>query len=317
VAVEGAEVGDDAFAIVESSAVVALADAVDVGLVGGADGVAEATDFLEARLAETLIRVAVVVVPRRTVGADAPDPHVLRIADTLLGDGAIELVDAQAGDNIAGLSIGIVGLARETLGTGTLDDVVSLGAVTLATIEVVDLVGTALNAADTLVDVVDLAGRALGAEVVDQVESWLADATTGDPVLIDVADGSADTVAALARHLMVAVDTVATLEILVVDLSVGVTLRADAADEVVGGQATAGTDGGVPDLVGLATGTADAVGGVVGLGGRADTTAVADKVVSGLALANSIDPLLVRIAGSDAKAEVQEVPLIADTLLGD
>jgi hypothetical protein len=177
VAVEGAEVGDDAIAVVKGSSVVAMALAVDVGLVRGADGIAEAADLPEAGLAEALVRVAVVVVPWRTVGADTPDSHVLGLADALLSDVTVELVDALAGDNIAGLSVGIVGLASKTLGAGTLDDVVSLGAVTLATVEVVDLVGSALDAADALVDVVDLTGRALGAEVVDQVESWLANTT--------------------------------------------------------------------------------------------------------------------------------------------
>jgi hypothetical protein len=116
---------------------------------------------------------------------------------------------------------------------------------------------------------------------------------------------------------VVAVDAVTALEFLVVDLGAGVTLRADAADEVVAGEAATGTDGGVPDLIGLASGTADTVSGVVGLGGRANTAAVTDKVVSGLALAHSVDPLFVGIAGRDAKAEVQQVSLIADALLGD
>jgi hypothetical protein len=116
---------------------------------------------------------------------------------------------------------------------------------------------------------------------------------------------------------MVAVDAVTALEFLVVDLSAGVTLRADPADKVVAGQAATGTNGRVPDLVGLTTSTADTVGGVVSLGGWANTATVADKVVSGLALANSIDPLFVGIAGSDAEAEVQDVPLVADALLSD
>jgi hypothetical protein len=178
VTVEGAEVGSDALAVVEGSSVVAMALTVDVGLVRGTDGFAEATDFLEARLAEALIRVAVVVVSRRTVSADTPDPHVLRLADALLSDVTVELVDALAGDNTAGLRVGVVGLAVETLGAGTLDDVVTLGTVALATVEVVDLVSSALHAADSLVDIIDLASRALGAEIVDQVESGLADATT-------------------------------------------------------------------------------------------------------------------------------------------
>jgi hypothetical protein len=46
-----------------------------------------------------------------------------------------------------------------------------------------------------MVDVVDLTSRALGDEIVDEVEAGLADASVGNPVLIGVADGSADAVA--------------------------------------------------------------------------------------------------------------------------
>ena len=54
-----------------------------------------------------------------------------------------------------------------------------------------------MNPADALVDIVELALGALGAEVVDEEEAGLADAAARDPVLVDVADGSADAVAAL------------------------------------------------------------------------------------------------------------------------
>ena len=116
---------------------------------------------------------------------------------------------------------------------------------------------------------------------------------------------------------MVAINAVAALEFLVVDLSASIALRADTADKVVAGQAAAGTDGGIPDFVGLAGSTADAVDGIIGLKRGADTTAVTNKVVSGLALAVAVEELLVGVAGRGAEAEVEEVALIADTLLGD
>lgn len=198
VTVGGAEIGGHALALVKLSAVVAVAFTVDVGLIGGADGVAESIGGLESRLAEALIGVAVIVVSGRAVGADTLDADVLRLADAVLSGLTEELIDALAGGDGAGLSVGVVGLSGETPGAGSLDDVIALGAITLATVEVVDLVGTALDAADTLVDIIDLSYGALCAEVVDEEVSRLADAATGDPIFVDVADRSADSVAALA-----------------------------------------------------------------------------------------------------------------------
>ncbi len=92
------------------------------------------------------------------------------------------------------------------------------------------------------------------------------------------------------------------MQFLVVDLCLRITLRADAADEVEPREAAAGTNGGVPDLISLASGAANAVGGIVGLSRRADSTAISDQVVAGFALAFAIHPLLVRIAGNNAKS---------------
>lgn len=82
-----AEDGADAFTVVEGEAVVALASSVDVGLVGGADGVAEAVLLDVARLAEALVGVTVVVVAGVAPGADSSDPDVLWLADAGLGGG--------------------------------------------------------------------------------------------------------------------------------------------------------------------------------------------------------------------------------------
>lgn len=64
--------------------------------------------------------------------------------------------------------------------------------------EVVDLVGSALDSADPLVDVVELSVGALGAVVVDQVESWFTDTSVQDPVLIYAADGNAFSMASVS-----------------------------------------------------------------------------------------------------------------------
>jgi hypothetical protein len=116
---------------------------------------------------------------------------------------------------------------------------------------------------------------------------------------------------------LVSINAVTALKFLVVDLGLGVTLRADSSDQVESWKASAGPDGGVPDLIGLASSATDAVSGIIGLGGWADSAAVPDEVVSGLALADAIDPLLIGVAGSDAESQVGDVSAIADALLGD
>jgi hypothetical protein len=312
VGVKRAETRLNALSVVEGKSVVALALAVDVGLVVGADSLAEAVDLLVSRFAEALIGVGIVVVSGRTVGADSPNSHVLGLADALSGGLRVELVDALAGNVAADLLELIVGLAVKALGTGSLHDVVALGAVALAGVEVVDLVGAALDAADALVDVVELAGGALGAEVVDQVVSGFADAATVDPVLVGCADGSANSVAALSAHLVVTFNAITALVLLVVDLGGGIALSADSTDKVEAGEAATSADSGIPDLVGFASSAADTVGGVVGEEGRADSARVADQVVSLLALASAVDIVFVGVAGSGAETEVGDETLVAD-----
>lgn len=50
--------------------------------------------------------------------------------------------------------------------------------------EVVDLVGSTLDSADSLVDIIELAGGTLGAEVVDQVKSWLTNTSVQDIIFV-------------------------------------------------------------------------------------------------------------------------------------
>jgi len=228
--VEGTEQRSHALAVVEGLSVVANAPSVDVGLVAGADGIAEAVDFCVAGFAEALIGVGVVVVSGVAVGADASDADVLGCADAGLGDGGVVFVGALARDDGAGHGVLIVGFTGLALGADALDDDKASCAVALAGVEVVDLVGSALDPADSLVDVVELASRALSAEVVDQVVARFADASVQDEVLVLSTNGSADTVAALTTHLLVAVDAVAALALLVVDLGLGVALRTETRD---------------------------------------------------------------------------------------
>jgi hypothetical protein len=184
----------------------------------------------------------------------------LSFADALVGALRVVFVGSLAGSNAAGFIVFIIGLLAHTPAADALDDVVSCCAITLARIVVVDLVGSTLVAAYELVDVVELSGRAGGTEVVNQVESWLADASADDPVFILVADGGAHSVAALTAHFLVSVYAVAALVGLVVYLGRGVALRAATSDQVVAGKAATGPDGWVPHFVEFAGSSADSVG---------------------------------------------------------
>ena len=111
-----------------------------------------------------------------------------------------------------------------------------------------------------MVDVIELAFRALGTEVVDQVESRFADAAVEDEVFILGTNGSADSIAALTTHLLVAFNAITALALVVVDLSRGVALRAHVVNQVVSRKAAAGTNSNIPDFIDFAFSSADAVG---------------------------------------------------------
>jgi hypothetical protein len=93
-------------------------------------------------------------------------------------------------------------------------------------------------------------------------------------------------------------------------------LTADSSDQIVGRQASAGSNGGIVDFICLAGSSADTVGGVVDLQGRAHSTRVSDKVVTLSALASSVDILFIRVAGSGAETKVEKISIIANALLG-
>jgi len=131
-AVEGADDRNNALAIVERDTIVALTFSVDVSLIARANRVAEAIVLEEARFAEASIAIAVVVVSRRTVGADTLNTNILWQADTSLSGLGVELVGSLAWHNGALLSVLVVSLSRLALRTNSLNNVVSLGAVALS-----------------------------------------------------------------------------------------------------------------------------------------------------------------------------------------
>ena len=116
---------------------------------------------------------------------------------------------------------------------------------------------------------------------------------------------------------MVSIDAVTTLQLLVVDLSVGVTLRTHASNKIECGQTSAGTNSGIPYFIGLAGSPTDTIGGIIGLGGRTNSTTVSDQIVSGFTLASTIDPLFIGVAGRNAESQTEQVSLVTYTLLGD
>lgn len=115
---------------------------------------------------------------------------------------------------------------------------------------------------------------------------------------------------------MVSVDAVATLKLLIVDLSLRVAERADSSNEVVTWKASARSNGGIPNLVSLASSSADSVGGVIAQSRRADAARVSDEVVSILANTFSINVFFIRVASRSAEAEVLNKAFIADALFG-
>ena len=104
---------------------------------------------------------------------------------------------------------------------------------------------------------------------------------------------------------------------LVVDLSVGVTLRTHSSHKVECGQASAGTNSGIPYFVGLAASPTDTIGGIIGLGWRTNSTIVSDQVVSRFTLAGTIDPLFIGVTGRNTEPQTEQVSLVTHTLLGD
>lgn len=273
--------------------------------------------FLVARFAETSVGVAVVVLARVAVGADSSDSDVLGSTYAGLGGFRVVLVDSGTGSDVAGLGVLVVGFLRSALAADAVDDVVALGAVALARVEVVDLVVSALDSAYSLVNVVELALGTLGAVVVDQVVSRFADASVQDVVLVDRTNRNALALTSLTGSLLEARFAVAALDHVVVELGLGVAGRAHALDEVVAGKAAASPDDGVPHFVVLARNVANSVSGVVNLSGRTEAAAVANEVVSLLANALATNELFVRVACRHAKTEVLDVSFIAGAGFGD
>ena len=114
-----------------------------------------------------------------------------------------------------------------------MDDVEALGAVAFSSVEVVYLVGSALDSADSLVNIIELTCGALSTEVVDKIVSWLANTSALDPVFIHSTERSANSVATLSTCFLLAVNAVAALICLVINLSFRVTDAAQSSNEVV------------------------------------------------------------------------------------
>lgn len=109
-----------------------------------------------------------------------------------------------ARDNAACLGVFVVGFSWLAPGANTLDDIEALSAIAFASVEVIDLVGSALDSADHLVHVIELTFRAFGTEVVDKVEPRFAHTSVQDPVFVLGTDRGAHTIASLSTYFLVA-----------------------------------------------------------------------------------------------------------------
>ena len=92
--------------------VTALASSVNEFLVPCTEGLAQSTNLLVSRLAEALPGIVVIVVSRRTQGANSSDSNVGGLTDTLLGDFTEVFINSLAWHSSASLSEGIISLTR-------------------------------------------------------------------------------------------------------------------------------------------------------------------------------------------------------------
>ena len=79
-----------------------------------------------------------------------------------------------------------------------MNDIEPLCAITFATVEVIDLISTALNSANTLIDIIDLTSWALSTVVIDQEVSRFTHTSIRNPILVDVTDRRTDSIASLS-----------------------------------------------------------------------------------------------------------------------
>jgi hypothetical protein len=99
IAVKRARSWAHAFSIGERKSIIALAFSIDVGLISWANRLTESTNESKSRLAKALVRVAIIIVSRRTVIADSSNSNIFRFADTLSSDWAVEFSRTFTGNN--------------------------------------------------------------------------------------------------------------------------------------------------------------------------------------------------------------------------
>lgn len=128
-AVKRAYLNRSALSIDNGLSVIANTHCVDVGGAGGTNCLTEALFFSVSRLAQTSIGVAVIVLTRIAVGADASDSDVFSFTDAGLCRFRVVFVDTRAGSDVTSLGELVVGLIGSAYAANSVDDVVSLGAV--------------------------------------------------------------------------------------------------------------------------------------------------------------------------------------------
>ena len=185
ISVHGTHVRRSAFSFrVEGKTVLALASSIDVVLVIRADCFTVSSHISESRFAETAVTVAVIVVARVAVGTDSSDFDISGFTDAGLGDGRVLFIVSWTRRNAASLSVFVISLSGSTFGADPIDEVVSLGTVTLSRMEIIDFLRSTADSADSLVNVIELTVRAFSAVVVDKMVAGFANTSVSDPIFV-------------------------------------------------------------------------------------------------------------------------------------
>ena len=259
----------------------------------------------------------VIVLSRVTVGAHTSNSHILGFTNASSGGFREELIDSRTGNSLTSLLVGVVSFTRKTLRADSLNNVVSSSTVTFSGVEVVELVRSTSDPADSVVNIISLTFRTLSTVIVDQIESRLANTSTQDEVLIFRTNRSTNALASLTTSLLVSFDTVTASDSMVKDLSSWVALTADIVDQVESRKAPASSNNGVPNFIVGARSVTDSIGSIIDFSRRTNAATVAYQVVSFLANTVSIDIIFIRVAGRSTKSKILDVSRVAVALLCD
>lgn len=132
-----------------------------------ANWLAKTINMFESRFAETTIGVAIIIESRCAIWAYSFNSYISRLTNTKSSDWAVELIDSWANICLAFLLIFIINIIFRAFRTSTLNDYESFCTITFTTVEVIYLIDTTLNSANSLVYVIELTIRAFSTEIIN------------------------------------------------------------------------------------------------------------------------------------------------------